>query len=857
MFKIFRAIPKPIELINLSVASAVYILLLVIPPPPIISQVLGQPGWLILLFLFGFFSVLLQQKGAVWEGVQSAIVFALFALPLVYKWQFAQFDTFILGGLQPWSDASGYLLEAQRLLHGLLLTLAGARRPLFQAFLAALLHLTGGDFMATLAVLNLINALAVLLIVREARRRYSAVGASFLLLFEYEFYTRFAGTTMTEQLGFALGNLAVFFLLIASKNKNIIHALLGLGLLSLALIARAGAFFILPGLIIWIALAFRSKNVLWRAPGLAIAVVVLAFILNSVLLKTLADPQGIPFSNYSYTLYGLASGNKGWTQAGQDHPTASATEVFSLAIQKIRSDPTLLLRGMLRSFRDYFTVDRGAFTFIPFGSLQSRANVLLWGLIFTGLVFSILNRREGIHGLILASFIGVFASLFLVPPIDANDMRAFAATIPFTALWPVEGGYALIFWSKKLLKQREDSNIEESGLPVQRLAIGFSAVLVVMAIPGPILLHSLARPLFGAPIVLDQPACEPGQQLLQGSMLKNTSINLIPNAAAIESYMPFIRLSDYRSAIIMKNPRSYPFMNNELLGLKAGQQISLGFDINAGSDWLISSFPVGAGKFMVCGHTTDNQELKNYFYYLDGMLAGRASLTISQQYPDVTHLFRLLYGLGAGIVMFLLVITSLGFQRKSTANYLYALGIIILITPGILVALYAHAILHLPFAEQRITLQAKDAKRERGYQYILPLGINWMSQADLGLSPAVVYESGVPMALPNSKPKSIRYDGNGRYSVSEGNLLFSSSDNTDPRINGRKYELAWPHPIHPALQWLSYLVSMFGVALLVFRARLTRIAGSRLTKFKERSVRPIDFILKNKRGQEPPSKARR
>ncbi len=40
---------------------------------------------------------------------------------------------------------------------------------------------------------------------------------------------RFAGTTMTEQLGFALGNLAVFFLLIAAQNKSLKHALAWIG----------------------------------------------------------------------------------------------------------------------------------------------------------------------------------------------------------------------------------------------------------------------------------------------------------------------------------------------------------------------------------------------------------------------------------------------------------------------------------------------------------------------------------------------------------------------------------------------------------------------------------------------------
>ena len=190
-----------------------------------------------------------------------------------------------------------------------------------------------------------------------------------------------------------------------------------------------------------------------------------------------------------------------------------------------------------------------------------------------------------------------------------------------------------------------------------------------------------------------------------------------------------------------------------------------------------------------------------------------------------------------------MVTASLGFKREAPTGYLYAILIIIVIAPGVLVALYTQAIIHIPFAEQRITLQVKNAEVERGL-YLLPLGTQWMSQADLGVSPAVVYENGVPLAMPNSKPKGIRDIGNGRYSVTDGNLYFSSSDNTDPRTNGRKYELEWPHPIPPALQWIAYLFSLFGVAMLFFREWLTKTAGSWLTKFKERSVHINPYLKK-------------
>jgi hypothetical protein len=339
---------------------------------------------------------------------------------------------------------------------------------------------------------------------------------------------------------------------------------------------------------------------------------------------------------------------------------------------------------------------------------------------------------------------------------------------------------------------------------VQRSAIVFSAILIVLAIPAPILLHALARPSNGSALPPAQTACEPDQQSLQGSMLKNIRIVLVPNEASNESYMPFIRLGDFRSGLF-NNFTDNPSLGQELQSLQAGQQISLGFDLNAQSEWLISSFPVKAGRFSACGTASENQDLRAFnFYSLKGPLIRPSSLTISQQYPGVTLLFRLLYGLGVILIMVLVAMNSYQFGLRTLPENLYLIAATILILQSVLVALYAQAIITIPFAEQRSTLQAKDAVPVKPTNlYILPLGVNWMNQTDLGSSPAVVYENGIPLESPNSLRQVIKDKGNGSYSVWNGALLFSPSDNTSPRTNGRKYELAWPRPIRPELQGIS------------------------------------------------------
>ncbi|RME59168.1 hypothetical protein D6779_04945 [Candidatus Parcubacteria bacterium] len=59
-------------------------------------------------------------------------------------------------------------------------------------------------------------------------------------------------------------------------------------------------------------------------------------------------------------------------------------------------------------------------------------------------------------------------------------------------------------------------------------------------------------------------------------------------------------------------------------------------------------------------------------------------------------------------------------------------------------------------------------------------------------SPAIVKEDGVPLPGPANAPHDdIRKIGKGRYSFWHSRVYFSSSDNSDPRSNGRVYEIEY------------------------------------------------------------------
>lgn len=55
-------------------------------------------------------------------------------------------------------------------------------------------------------------------------------------------------------------------------------------------------------------------------------------------------------------------------------------------------------------------------------------------------------------------------------------------------------------------------------------------------------------------------------------------------------------------------------------------------------------------------------------------------------------------------------------------------------------------------------------------------------------------ENGVPLAAPHAGHDAIREVGHGRYSHWNGMVLFSTTDNSDPNTNGRRYDASWAFP---------------------------------------------------------------
>lgn len=113
-----------------------------------------------------------------------------------------------------------------------------------------------------------------------------------------------------------------------------------------------------------------------------------------------------------------------------------------------------------------------------------------------------------------------------------------------------------------------------------------------------------------------------------------------------------------------------------------------------------------------------------------------------------------------------------------------------------------------------------DVRPELGRAFQAPLnrGLNWLYRlpADTSQTPGIsgltLFEDGRPLAPPHSAHRDIREIGGGRFSHWDESVVFSTSDGTDPRTNGRVYSITSPSEVKPKLQLLLLVVLAFADA---------------------------------------------
>ncbi len=366
------------------------------------------------------------------------------------------------------------------------------------------------------------------------------------------FYTRqYIGCFLTETIGLIFG-LSGFALLINSNNMEKWSFYLSIFLITLALLARAGTFFILPFLLLWAYKIVVNNKQRWEKVIRTFSCVLLAFLLNGLITWYFGGGENVPFSNFAYILYGLARGGSGWSQIMTDRPelfvldeNQLTKEIWSLALQLVRQNPLKFISGMLKQyiyFVDFSYQTKSVFSFMnsetPFIFITTQCLLYLVSLI--GL-FSLAKREKIFASLVFFSLIGIIISVPFVPVQDTLYMRAYAATIPFIIFIPCLG---VDFITKKI---PSTTSLLEEGKNV-----GFYSFIVL------ILISTFIIPFFihGKKIssTIKKLDCEGNQENIIFSINENSSIRVHPESEFFLDWAP-----DFHWSRFYQNIRTYSF----------------------------------------------------------------------------------------------------------------------------------------------------------------------------------------------------------------------------------------------------------------------------------------------------------
>ena len=348
-------------------------------------------------------------------------------------------------------------------------------------FLSTLLRLTGSNIKLAFFVITLMASAVTWMATEEVWNKWGSLPAAFFGMLLFLFYRRFIGMPDCENLGYIFGCLSFTIILKSYTNKNEWYFLIGFVVLASGLMIRPGAWLVIPIILIgWSSKIFQSKSKYFALLMLGILSIVFFFIFGLFSNGIASKQEGKLFSNFSYTLYGITNGGKGWELFQKTHPTekyASDIEIenaaFSEAINTFVDDPKQTLIGVAKSYVEFFSLKPGSvFGFLgfdlyndsAFGSERyqkffgaiARLSIMILSAI--GLYSMLRNRKKCIPHFLLLLSIGVFLSIPFLPPNDAGMMRVYCVTMPYLFILPGIGLFQLSNYKTDDLTQQTSTH---------------------------------------------------------------------------------------------------------------------------------------------------------------------------------------------------------------------------------------------------------------------------------------------------------------------------------------------------------------------------------------------------------------
>jgi hypothetical protein len=516
-------------------------------------------GTLVPLVVFG----LIGSLGLVWKGVdlswlECGAISLCFVCLQAYIFNTAlhpanRFN--LIGGLLPNADPSVYLSLANQWSDGIRVVTPQTTRQFFPCFLSGMLWICRRDLKLIVSVFTLITGLLSFVAWRQVRITFGWLGATLFLGLVFFFYrSHGVGLLFTEQLGlwFALIALALMLQSLREKREGLWCA--GLFSLIMGLNARAGAYFVLPLLILYSGWIFRGGAWGWRSMLSAGSVCFIGLLLNFACYWIFFAPPR-PTSNFWLCFYGMLTGGNWVTAMNELGVEYSRTNLVARekGLALLSAQPWLVLKGFLRACA--FAWNTNMFYGFP-PTTETFRSWMKWLTVIGAVLpwsWTIVRRRRAeLEWFVLLVVLGAVLSLPFAPPWDGGP-RVYAVAFPFVYLSPV----LLIASSSEALRKHlplsspsRDTLVEKNRLTqvdgqLVCLTQAGMAILVLMATAVPLGLmlskrHTINgwQPQFCVPV---QGGC------LARDLPSGYQIHLISDAG--RTFVPWVRVSDFRKSI--------------------------------------------------------------------------------------------------------------------------------------------------------------------------------------------------------------------------------------------------------------------------------------------------------------------
>ncbi len=531
-----------LQMFLVTIPLTVYTLILLNRSPNLLRPISLQVRFGFALPLIGLFLLFwgaYSVRGFWGQWISLTVTLAVFALSLAGLWASGETNSLIVSGLLPWSDAAGYYGCANLLLEGERYTPFCSSRPLFSGYLALILQLSQRNLALTVAVMTLIAGLCCHAAARAIRRTHGALPAALLLIVLFFYYRRYAGTTMSENLGLPLGALG-FAILWNSEGRGLTYPLVGIMTITVGLLARLGPFFILPLLMIWVGWVQRGeKRYNQYAFGASAGIVILCMLSNRLIFQQFGSLEGALFSKVAPALYGVSVGGSSWAQVYEDHPEIRQLSdreqtqmILRLVMENARDEPQLFLKGVLKQYGYLFSNT----WYSAYGYLRDEdkwytpfVQYTLLALNAIGLISAWKKRHKPLMLLALALMAGMLLSVPFVPPGDTSQLRTYAVAIPVLGVMPGLGVSFLL--EKTPVSWLVGQVVEPSDVKNDCF---LSSALIVSIIAAPFVLHAVVHP-----TEYPEATCQPEMQTISVFLASDSSVVILPEKVFFLDWLPY------------------------------------------------------------------------------------------------------------------------------------------------------------------------------------------------------------------------------------------------------------------------------------------------------------------------------